>query len=262
MSYRLTVCIVAYKNYNDIKKAVASMEQYTSPDLKKQVYIVDNGAAVSSPTDVDDFVSYVSAINDCVYVDAKRNLGFGKGNNCVLDRLDSDYHAIVNPDIIFCEDTFSKMINWMDTNPEVGMAIPEIIDSKGKRQEVYRRELTVLDLFNRMFLGEALHKRAFMHNMRDMNYNNPFQVPFGQGSFLVIRTDLFKELHGFDDNYFMYVEDADLCKRVNQVSKLMYFPYSKVIHKWQKQSHKNLRLFKYHIKSVFYYFKKWGIHLW
>ena len=56
----------------------------------------------------------------------------------------------------------------------------------------------------------------------------------------------------------MYVEDADLCKRVNQISKLMYYPDTKVIHKWEKGSHKNKTLLKYHIQSMIYYFKKCG----
>lgn len=60
----------------------------------------------------------------------------------------------------------------------------------------------------------------------------------------------------------MYVEDADLCKRINQVSKLMYFPGTSVIHKWEKGSHKNIKLFSYHLQSLIYYFKKWGIKLW
>lgn len=94
--------------------------------------------------------------------------------------------------------------------------------------------------------------------MKDMDFTKPFQVPFGQGSFLVVRSELFKDLGGFDDNFFMYCEDADLCRGVNQVSKLMYFPGARVIHKWEAGSHRNKTLFKYHVQSMKYYFKKWG----
>ena len=146
----------------------------------------------------------------------------------------------------------------MDNNKDVGMAIPLLVDEDEKRQDVYRLELTVFDMFNRMFLNSAFQKRANKHIMKNMDYSTPFQVPFGQGSFLVIRTSLFKELSGFDERFFMYVEDADLCKRLNQISKLLYYPYAKVIHKWEKGSHKNKVLFKYHIQSMIYYFKKWG----
>lgn len=258
MAVKLSISIVAYNNYEDIKEAIKSMEKYTSTELKKKVYIIDNGVSISSTDDINKFVAFVDGFDDVEYIDTKKNLGFGKGHNFILDKIESEYHAIVNPDIIFCEDAFSKIVKWMDENLQIGMTIPDIIDEEGKRQEVYRRELTVFDMFNRMFLKSAFKKRAKKHVMQDMDYSKPFQVPFGQGSFLVIRSELFKKINGFDDNFFMYVEDADLCKRVNQVSKLMYYPEVKVIHKWEKGSHGNKTLFKYHVQSMKYYFKKWG----
>ena len=113
-------------------------------------------------------------------------------------------------------------------------------------------------MFVRMFFKNNFKKRQEWHTMQYEDYSKPFQVPFGQGSFLVIKTELFKRINGFDERYFMYMEDADLCKRVNQVSKLMYFPGATVVHKWQRGSHKNKKLFKYHIESMRHYFKKWG----
>ena len=150
----------------------------------------------------------------------------------------------------------------MNENSDVGMVIPEITDKFGKRQLVYREELTVFDMFNRYFCKGFFKKRSMSHSLQNKDYTRPFQVPFGQGSFLVVRTSLFKQLGGFDDNFFMYVEDADLCKRVNTVSRLMYYPGARVIHKWEKGSHTNKKLFKYHVDSMIYYFKKWGIKLW
>ena len=258
MSVRLSVCIVAYNNYEDIKVAITSMEKSTSPELTKKIYIIDNGVAVSKTYAVEDFKNWLKHFNDIKYIDSGENLGFGKGHNKVLELIDSEYHAIVNPDIIFFEETFSKILNWMDKNPDIGMTIPYITNENGEKQEVYRRELTVFDVFNRFFLKGLFRNRFEKHIMKDMDFSKPFQVPFGQGSFLVVRSELFKELNGFDDNFFMYVEDADLCKRVNQVSKLMYYPNARVIHKWEAGSHKNKTLFKYHVQSFKYYFEKWG----
>ena len=255
---KLSISIVAYNNYTDIKDAITSINKYTSSEISKRIYIIDNGVSVSSPNDVNDFKCFVKNIKDVEYIDARSNLGFGRGHNQVLNSIDSEYHAIVNPDILLCEDAFFKITKWMDSNKDVGMTIPFITDEEGKKQEVYRRELTVFDMFNRMVLKSAFKKRAEKHIMHDMDYTQPFEVPFGQGSFLVIRSELFKKLGGFDDGFFMYCEDADLCKRVNQISKLMYYPEAKVIHKWEKGSHKNKILFNYHVESMKYYFKKWG----
>ena len=261
MEKELTLTIVAYRNYEDVKKAITTIEQYTSKKIKKQIYIVDNSSTSDDDAVLVSFNNYISKYRDIKYINTKSNIGFGKGHNYVLNELDSKYHAIVNPDIIINEDALNTIISYLDKNEDVGMVIPNIVGEDGQRQEVYRLEPTIFDMFIRMFCKKLFKKRKAKHTMQNMDYTKPFQVPFGQGSFLVIRTDIFKKLNGFDDNFFMYLEDADLCKRVNQVSKLMYLPTATVIHKWGKGSHKNKTLFKHHVNSMKYYFKKWGYKL-
>lgn len=257
----ISVTIVAYNDYADIIEAIVSLEKYTSKELTKKIYIVDNsGGDKSFEADRKKMLAQIASYNDIEYHDSGANLGFGKGNNYVMPMLESAYHAIVNPDILFVEDTFKKIIEFMQKT-NVGMCIPKIVDESGNMQLVYRRNPTVCDMFIRFFCKNLFRKRVAYHTMQDQDYTKPFQVPFGQGSFLVIRTDLFKTLGGFDDRYFMYLEDADLCRRVNQCSSLMYYPNAKVIHKWEKASHKSFRLFWKHFSSMCKYFKKWGVKL-
>ena len=257
----ISITIVAYNNHDDIKNAINSIEEYTSKKISKQIYIVDNSSLEDDDKVLIDFNKYISKYKDVKYINVHDNLGFGKGHNYILKELDSKYHAIVNPDIIIKDDVLSRIINYLDNNNDVGMIIPNMIDENGNRQKVYRLEPTIFDMFIRMFCKGLFKKRQAKHTMQDKDYSKPFQVPFGQGSFLVIRTDLFKKLNGFDDRYFMYLEDADLCKRVNEESKLMYLPDATVIHKWEKGSHKNKKLFKCHLNSMRLYFKKWGYKL-
>lgn len=252
----LSITIVAYNNYADIKNALKTIEKYTT--VSKKIFIVDNGVNISSKDELLEFKEFLLRYSDIEYINCKKNLGFGGGHNKVIPLIESKYHAIVNPDILIEEDVFLPIIKYMKENNDVGMVIPKIVDESGEIQNVYRKELTILDMFIRMFLSNFFKKRQMRHTLQDKDYTKPFQVPFGQGSFLVIKTDLFKTLGGFDEGYFMYLEDADLCKRVNQNYKLMYFPNAVVIHKWEKGSHKNLKLFKYHLKSMMYYFRKWG----
>ena len=251
----ISITIVAYHNEEDIKKAVCSIMEHTAVDIRKKIYIVDNSIQENNLSTLQQ------QFPEVVYLKMKKNLGFGSGHNYVLPQLDSKYHAIVNPDILLTEDSFSILMKFMEEQ-QAGMAVPRLLDEAGKLQAVYRRELTVFDMGVRMFFSSFFKKRQAHHTMQEMDYTKPFPVPFAQGSFLVIRTDLFQKLEGFDERYFMYMEDADLCKRVNQCSKLYYCPDTAVIHKWERGSHKDSNLRKQHVISMFRYFQKWGWKLW
>lgn len=247
----ISIAIVAFNDENDVCNAVESIERCTPSFLSKEIYIIDNS------TEDNELCKLEKRYEDLVYIKSEGNIGFGAGHNLVMPRLDSKYHAIVNPDIILKEDSFSKLVRFLDETG-AGMAIPRMTDEEGNLLKVYRRELTVFDMFIRMFIKKGFNKRRDYHTMQDMDYSKPFEVPFAQGSFLVIKTELFKELKGFDDRFFLYMEDADLCKRVNEVSSLLYFPDTEVIHKWEKGSHKSKALFKLHVQSMIKYFVKWG----
>ena len=251
----LTIGIVSYHNVSDITQAVNSIEKYTNRSLQKLIYIIDNA------DNEEDYKPLVNNYDDVIYIKTNGNIGFGKAHNYIIDEINSDYHAIVNPDIILHEDSFKKLLMFMNSDLQTGMCIPKLVDEKGDFLYAYRQEITFVDMFIRFFCKKLFPKRYKYHIMYDQDYTKPFNVPFAQGSFLVIRTELYKKLRGFDDRYFMYLEDADLCKRVNLESRVMYVPYTTVTHKWEKGSHKSLKLFKIHLRSLFVYFRKWGFKL-
>ncbi len=266
----LSITFVSYHDEEDVRDAVGSLLEHTTDEISKRIYIVDNGGGDGGLEGLEEAYPEVSCLIP------GENLGFGGGNNYVLPWLDSRYHAILNPDILFVEDSFLALLSFMrDTG--AGMAAPRLVDEEGKRQASCRRELTVMDLFLRLVVparflegdpDEArgivrwLRRRNAYHTMQDMDYGEPFRVPFAQGSFLVVRTDLFRELGGFDTRYFMYMEDADLCRRVNERSSLWYCPGTEAIHKWRRGSRKDKGLRRMHIRSMVRYFRKWGWKLW
>ncbi len=247
----ISIGIVAHNNEADVRAAVASIERYTGKEIQKKIYIIDNS------TQANQIRQLETEYEDVCYTSTGGNIGFGGGHNYIMPELDSQLHAIVNPDIILDSDAFRVLLDFM-RDESIGMCVPRILDEDGNLQPVYRRELTVADLFIRMFAKHFFRKRQAYHTMQDMNYNKPFDVPFAQGSFLVIRTELFRSLGGFDERFFLYMEDADLCRRVNEVSVLRYCPWASVIHKWERGSHKASHLFRLHLKSMRSYFQKWG----
>ena len=260
----ISLSVVLYRDYESPLKMIESLRDVVDSRLRIHLYAVDNSNLMGdNPLCFarDTFRERAASYGFVEDVDAGDNLGFGAANNLALERADSEYHVFVNPDILFVEDALSKMKAFMDANPDIGMSIPRLIDESGELQYVYRREITVLDAFNRMILNNSMTKRDRWHCLKDKDYTKVFDVPFGQGSFLFARTDLLREIGGFDDRYFMYLEDADLCRRVNEVSRLAYCPDATVIHKWERGSHKSKKLLKHHLKSYMAYFRKWGLKL-
>lgn len=252
---RLSVSIVVYNSYEQVKTIVQDIEAYTSHELTKKVFIIDNSEKTKSQA---EFQEYINTYNDVIYIFNNRNIGFGGGHNVVIPQLESDYHAIVNPDIEINDDVFSSILMYMEKNKHVGMVIPKILDSNGDIQMAYRKEPTVFDMCIRMMCKSHFKRRQAEHTLQQMDYDKPFQVPFAQGCFLVVRTALLKEIKGFDERYFMYMEDADLSKRINEKSCVMYYPGASAVHKWEKGSHKSLKLMRIHVQSMIRYFNKWG----
>lgn len=250
----ISIAIVAYNNETDVRKAVCSILEHTALSISKKIYIVDNSSEPNTLQELETLYPEVS------YEKTPRNLGFGAGHNHVISKLDSRFHAIVNPDILLTEDSFGILMRFLNEQ-SVGMAIPRMVDEQGVQQKICRRELTVFDMVIRHLPFGFSRRRAF-HTMQDMDYTKPFPVPFAQGSFLVLRTELFVRLDGFDERFFMYVEDADFCRRLNEIDSLYYCPATTVIHRWERASHKDSALRREHFRSMRRYFQKWGWKLW
>lgn len=247
----LSVSIVSYHSQNDISNLIESIEKYTPASLTKRIYIIDNA------DDQDAFLPLTEKYFDVEYVHTGKNLGFGAGHNYVLPRLNSKYHAIVNPDVLLRDDAFSTLIRFIEKQG-CDMAVPRLVGSDNQRLAAYRKDPNLLDMMARIWFRSVFPKRVALHELSNEDYTKPFHVPFAQGSFMVVRTDTLKKVGGFDKDFFMYLEDADLCRRINQNGEVMYCPDTTVMHRWEKGSHKNMKLFKIHIQSWIKYFKKWG----
>ena len=257
-SVTLTISIVVYKKYDDVLLAIDSIERFTDKALSKKLFVIDNSCYSDDNHYKKAFLESLSKFQDVEYVDTGKNLGFGKGHNFVMNRLESEFHAVVNPDIVLYSDAFSPLISFLNNNSDVGMTAPILTDEYNRPLRVYRRDLTLFDLFCRYVHLCVLKKRIDYHTMEDVDKSSDFECEFVQGSFLVVRTDLLKKVNGFDNRYFMYAEDADLCKTIRKYNRVVVHSAVKVVHKWERASHTSFKLMRIHIVSLFKYFNKWG----
>ena len=170
-----------------------------------------------------------------------RRKGFGSNHNSAFEAYASDFFLIVNPDIVL-EETFDLdlLVTKMCDN-FVGISSPLIVDANNIEEDYKRSDLTLYNLLKRYVLRAS----------------DP-EFDWYAGMFLIVRSDAFRSISGFDPKFFMYVEDCDLCMRArrNKV-KLMDFSDVTVKHLAQRASRKNLKHFKWHLQSLIkYWFSK------
>ncbi|MBQ3009410.1 MAG: glycosyltransferase, partial [Oscillospiraceae bacterium] len=184
-----------------------------------------------------------------------------RGHNQVLDKIDSKYHFIINPDIIINENTIEKMCRFMDANPDVSIACPKVLHPDGSIQYIAKRKPSLMALVARRIHLPFLKKTEDRYLAKEMDQDKDFEVDFCTGCFFVIRTEIFREIGGFDEDYFLYFEDADITMKAKQKGKAWYVPYADVIHMWHRETAQSKRMFLLQLKSMFIYFKKWGFRL-
>ena len=219
--------------------------------------VVDNGSS-------DEIRDAVQAMGG-VYVRPGKNLGFGRGHNLALKQLagvDAPYHLILNPDIVFDGDALGRLADVMDSHPDVGLVMPKVLYPDGSNQYLCKLLPAPIDLVLRRFLPGPLkrvaQKRTASYELRFLDSNTPAYVPSLSGCFMFARRSVLEAVGGFDERFFLYMEDVDLCRRMLAVSRLLYWPGVTVEHVHQMGSYRNRKLLFLHIRSAIQYFNKWG----
>lgn len=253
--YDISISIVTYNNESLIEKTLTSIISHMSPELKYIIYVIDNNST-------DNTVDRVNNVaENIVLIKNRKNIGFGAGHNTVLDKLDSKYHIVVNPDITIVNNAIYEMFEYMEANPQIGLLSPLIKFTNGQIQYLCKRNPTLIDLLIRLVFPNDFKRRQDYYTMQETNYDHVFELEYASGCFMFFQTEIFKALKGFDENIFLYLEDADITRRVNQVSKTLFYPFSHVVHEWQRGAYKDLRLMWINLQSAAYYFNKWGFRL-
>lgn len=249
--YKVTGCIVTHNNISTIKRTLDSLLEFTADDDFK-LYIVDNASTDGTPEFIEQNYPQLELIR------SNGNIGFGAGHNLVMDRLDSKYHVVINPDITLRDDAVSALGDFLEENNDVGMVSPKVCCSDGSMQILGKRDpklkyLVASRLRNEKKPGRLLREYA----MLDADYTKPFDIENASGCFFMIRTELFKSIGGFDEGYFLYFEDSDITRTVRLTSRAVLCPSVVVYHEWERGSRHNWKLLLIHIRSMFYYMKKW-----
>ena len=250
----LSVSLVLYEN--DFSLVNKVYKSFLTNSLDASLQILDNSI-------VTDFTGKFNHSRTSYQLSPK-NIGFGRGHNvCIRKILDSSkYHLVLNPDISFPEGTLEKLYAFMESNPDVGLVVPKVLNYKSEIQNVYKRLPAPVDLILRRFganlLTRLFKKQLDYYEMAEKDPNQIFEAPYLSGCFMFFRIEALKKVGLFDERFFLYMEDVDICRRMAQLYKNVYFPEVYIYHEHARQSYKLNRYLFVHIISAIKYFNKWG----
>jgi GT2 family glycosyltransferase len=192
------------------------------------------------------------------------NIGFGAGHNLSIRQVESDYHLILNPDVILADNALSVALAFMQANPQVVLLSPESREpSTGKLQFQTKTRpgwwvlaLRMLDfpLLNRLF-SSRLHQ--YEERARTLA-GQTFDAQIVSGCFMLFRTDALKNLNGFDERYFLYFEDFDLSLRAQKLGRVVYNPDVKIVHFGGGAGRKGWRHIRMFLRSAVTFFNHYG----
>ena len=218
-------------NYNSSKltqECINSIISKTNPSLNYQIIVVDNCSEKEDYLALKHFCDSHPFAN-LQLVRSKINTGFGGGNMAGFHFANAKYIAFVNNDTVFLNDCFSILKNAVEKDNSIAMVGGQSYSETGKQMVAFDHFASLSkELFGRDFLEKINPKK---YPKRKLEYTNPVQVNYVQGSFMLVRTDDFNTVGGFDTNIFLYYEETDLCIRLAKMGKSCYLiPEAKYIH--------------------------------
>jgi len=231
----LSVVILNWNTCKLLEKCLRSLE-LPQPGLKYEVVVVDNASEDNSREMVKRLFPRVRLlVNKC-------NVGFGEGNNAALPHTTGRYVLFLNSDTEVTEGALAAMVRFADSQPDIGILGPKLLNGDGSLQYSCRRYPNLgTGFFRNTPLG-----RLFPHNRfttdylyQDWDHNTPRDVDWVSGAALMIRRTLLDQIGGFDTTFFMYCEDVDLCWRANHAPleeegcptwRVTYFPDAIIYH--------------------------------
>jgi len=259
----ISIIILNYKSKGFVMNCIKSIKEADFAGLKYEIIVVDN----HSQDSIGEILTW--QYPDIKFIQNEKNLGMGSGNNVGMRYAQGKYIAIMNPDTLAFKDTFKELYDFMQANPEVGVAGPlQYNPDKTIQNSCYRWYGLLTPIYRRTPLGKFrfAQKDLARFLMKDFDHKSAREVNWLLGSFLFCRAKALEQTGLFDERFFLYFEDTDLCRRFWQKGwHVVYYPQAKIIHNHIRQSaqdpwYKFLwnKATRQHIISWLRYLRKWG----
>jgi len=238
---KLSVVIVNYQSELYLQKCLSSLFKHNF-GIDFEVVIVNNDGK-------ENLVKIKEKFPEVVLINSSKNNGFGAACNLGVKHSQGDLIFFLNPDTEILDNS-DPIIKILEKNPEIGAVGPKLLGENGKVQEWSTGvEISLLDLI-RNNLGLPRSKKIWESSIA----RETFWI---SGAAIFVPRKIFSEIGGFDENFFMYFEDNDFCRRLRRAGKrLLYFPETAIRHLGGKSSQDSQKQKAYFFASQDYYFQK------
>ncbi len=236
----LSIIIINYQSRKYLEKCLKSIGSFANDStLDFEVIVINNDPVFLKLERKYPFISRI--------LNLTQNVGFGRANNVGAKCARGDILLFLNPDVIFEDDSIKKALKYFSDYENIGALGPKIIEAKTKKPQPWTsgKKTTLASILFRNTINKPWNK------------NHEMFVDWISGTALFVKKDLFEEIGGFDEKFFMYFEDQDLCLRIKKLNKnIVFFPKTKVIHfngkSWQNDEEKKKAFYE----SQKYFFQK------
>tara|TARA_A100001011_G_C14315847_1_gene847939 strand:- start:2316 stop:4367 length:2052 start_codon:yes stop_codon:yes gene_type:complete len=244
---KVSIVIVSYNVKDFITQCIRSIYKSNLNKNDYEIIVIDNDSH-------DDTVLTIEEeFQEVIIIKNDNNEGFSKAVNKGVDASKGKNICIINPDVIIKNDTLSNLLTKIECNEKIGAIGPRVINTDGTIQHSCKRSFPtpVNSLFRLFKLDKLFPKNKIFgnYNLTYLNIDKEHEVDVLSGAFMLIPRKIFNLVDGFDERFFMFGEDIDLCHKIkDQGYKIIYSPITEIIH-YKGESVKNA---PYDMINVFY----------
>ncbi len=218
MKPELSIIIITWNTDKITLSCVQTINKFLRNKIKYEIIVVDNAST-------DQTQKLLKPIKNLHYIKNKTNLGFSKANNIGAKIAKGDYLLFLNSDMKLIDDSLLAMLTFYKQNKHIGIIGPKFLNPDHTPQGSILPPQTIKNAFKQFFLNQPAYLKYYSTSPK------PIPVWAISGGAMLIENNFFKQLGGWDEKYFFYYEDLELCRQTRRQNKLVYyFPTCKVIH--------------------------------
>ena len=237
----LSIIIVSWNVCEFLENCLRSVlvqQEGAQSELQLQIIVVDSASTDGSLKMVAKKFS-AEQFPQVELIACSDNVGFPRGNNLGLERANGRYILFLNPDTVVHENTLAKMVSYLEQNEQVGAIGPQLLNKDGTVQSSRRRFPTVWTAFFESTWLQPYAPQAILDDyyVQDVADGETAVVDWVMGACLMTRQEVVAKVGGLDEAYFMYSEELDYCRRIQQAGwQVVYYPEARVTHLHGKSS--------------------------